>query len=57
MELKELLKYRNYAGTVYGCDIDRWLGVPLDYKKRDDLQKKLTEIADAKNKRSGKVAC
>ena len=49
MTLEELLSHRNVEGSVYLCDIDRWLKVKLDFKDKVEIARKLTELYSKEN--------
>ena len=46
ISLKYVLYHRNCAGEIYSCDIDRWLGITIPSKKRDELKKILEKIGN-----------
>lgn len=46
VNLEYILAHKNANDEVYSCDIDRFLGVKLDYATRRQLQIKFTEIQD-----------
>lgn len=45
---KYLINSRNIDGEIYRCDIDRFFGIHLDSKERDDIHKQLMEIRNEK---------
>ena len=48
IDIGYLLSSRNINGDLYDCDISRWLGVELPYKKRDELKSQLRIMAGIK---------
>ena len=63
MELSEVIRHINTAGTVYLCDVARWLGKDafhnLSFKEKFELVDKITEIKTLseykKNETQGKL--
>lgn len=45
IEMSYLLSSRNADGDLYDCDIDRWIGIKLDSRKRSEIKSQLRKMA------------